>query len=49
MFRLGGEPEKAMVAYQRAHAWQELFTLALGAGRVDEDGLKDLAAEVAGM
>ncbi|GAA5883430.1 hypothetical protein JCM3774_004277 [Rhodotorula dairenensis] len=47
MFRLGGEPDKAMVAYQRAHAWQELFTLALGAGQVDDDGLKDLAAEVA--
>ncbi|GAA5993070.1 hypothetical protein JCM10908_003090 [Rhodotorula pacifica] len=46
MFRLGGEPEKAMLAYQRAHAWQELFTVALGAGQVDEDGLKDLAAEV---
>ncbi|BGP57178.1 Putative elongator complex protein 1 [Rhodotorula sphaerocarpa] len=47
LFRLGGEPEKAMLAFQRAHAWQELFTLAQSTGTVDEESLKDLAVDVA--
>lgn len=37
-----------MLAYQRARAWQELFTLALTSGTVDEEGVKELAADVAG-
>lgn len=37
-----------MLAFQRAHAWQELFTLAQSTGTVDEESLKDLAVDVAG-
>jgi elongator complex protein 1 len=48
VFTLAGQPEKAMLAYQRARAWQELFTVALTSGTVDEEGLKELAADVAG-
>ncbi|BGP02142.1 Putative elongator complex protein 1 [Rhodotorula toruloides] len=47
LFTLAAQPEKAMLAYQRARAWQELFTLALTSGTVDEEGIKELAADVA--
>ncbi|GJN92512.1 hypothetical protein Rhopal_005542-T1 [Rhodotorula paludigena] len=47
LFTLAGEPEKAMLSYQRAHAWQELFTLALSSGKVDAEGIKEMAADVA--
>ncbi|GAA6025944.1 hypothetical protein JCM10207_004489 [Rhodosporidiobolus poonsookiae] len=43
---LGGQPDKALLAYQRARAWQELFALALSTGVAEED-VKELAVEVA--
>ncbi|GAA6015095.1 hypothetical protein JCM10207_008729 [Rhodosporidiobolus poonsookiae] len=46
LFRLGGQPDKALLAYQRARAWQELFALALWTGVAEED-VKELAVEVA--
>lgn len=47
VFQLGNQPEKALLAYQRANAWQELFTLALTTG-VAQDEIKELALDVAG-
>ncbi|BGP42072.1 Putative elongator complex protein 1 [Rhodotorula kratochvilovae] len=47
LFQLGNQPEKALLAYQRANMWQELFTLARSSGVVDEEGMKELAADVA--
>ncbi|GAA5889329.1 hypothetical protein JCM6882_000709 [Rhodosporidiobolus microsporus] len=46
LFQLGGQTDKALLAYQRAHAWQELFTLALSAGVVQEE-IKEMAVDVA--
>ncbi|BGP18516.1 hypothetical protein JCM10213_002969 [Rhodosporidiobolus nylandii] len=46
LFQLGGQPQKALLAYQRANAWQELFTLALSTG-VPEDEVKELAVDTA--
>ncbi|GAA5945114.1 hypothetical protein JCM3775_000913 [Rhodotorula graminis] len=47
LFQLGNEPEKALLAYQRANLWRELFTLARSSGIVDDDAVKELAADVA--
>ncbi|GAA6056745.1 hypothetical protein JCM3770_005875 [Rhodotorula araucariae] len=47
LFQLGNQPEKALLAYQRANLWQELFTLAQSSGIVDQDGVQELAADVA--
>lgn len=48
MFQLGNEPEKALLAYQRANMWRELFTLARSSGIVDDEAMNELAADVAG-
>lgn len=47
VFTLGGQPSRAMAAYQKANAWQELFTLALTEKRTGSE-IKALALEVAG-
>ncbi|GAA5832721.1 hypothetical protein JCM11251_005735 [Rhodosporidiobolus azoricus] len=46
LFQLGGQTDKALLAYQRANAWQELFTLALSAGILQEE-IKEIAVDVA--
>lgn len=46
LFALAGQPLKAMHAYQKAHAWQELFTLALGDAKRPASEIKALARDV---
>ncbi|KAL8292997.1 hypothetical protein RQP46_000691 [Phenoliferia psychrophenolica] len=46
LFSLGGQPVKAMEAYQKANAWQELFTLALTEKRTGTE-IKAMAVDVA--
>ncbi|GAA5956343.1 hypothetical protein JCM21900_006151 [Sporobolomyces salmonicolor] len=46
LFSLGGQPAKAMLAYQHANAWPELFTLALTSGKRSPAEVKELATEV---
>ncbi|GAA5870104.1 hypothetical protein JCM1840_003583 [Sporobolomyces johnsonii] len=46
LFSLGGQPAKAMLAYQHANAWPELFTLALTSGKRSPAEVKELAVEV---
>lgn len=45
---LADQPEKAMIAYERAHAWRELFGLALKQGILESE-LVDMAERVSGM
>lgn len=47
-YSLAGQQANAMIAYQKANAWQELFTLALAEKRTAAD-IKVLAVDVAGM
>lgn len=47
MFTLSNEPDKAILAYQHANAWQEVFTVATTAQKSTEE-IRDLAVEVAG-
>lgn len=47
MYSLAGQQAKAMMAYQKANSWQELFTLALSEKRTAAD-IKLLAVDVAG-
>ncbi|GAA6031547.1 hypothetical protein JCM8097_006514 [Rhodosporidiobolus ruineniae] len=46
LFQLGNETDKALLSYQRAHAWQELFTLAVASGKKKEE-VREMAVEVA--
>ncbi|GAA5969527.1 hypothetical protein JCM11641_008144 [Rhodosporidiobolus odoratus] len=46
LFQLGIQPQKAMLAYERARNWQELFTLAISSG-VEEEEVKEMAFEMA--
>ncbi|GAA6062845.1 hypothetical protein JCM10212_001851 [Sporobolomyces blumeae] len=46
LFSLSGHLDKAILAYQHANAWQELFTVAVEAG-TSADEIKDLAVETA--
>jgi elongator complex protein 1 len=48
VYSLGGQPANAMLAYQQANAWQELFTLALSEGKRSASEIKALAVDVAG-
>lgn len=48
VFSLGGQPAQAMKSYEKANAWQELFTLALTDGKRPASEIKVLAVEVAG-
>ncbi|KDQ06369.1 hypothetical protein BOTBODRAFT_622525 [Botryobasidium botryosum FD-172 SS1] len=47
-FSVAGRKRKAMVAYERAHAWRELFSLALSLPRAEfhQDELKGMAYRV---
>lgn len=47
VFRHAGKPQKAMIAYEKALEWQELFDLAVQNRMSDED-LGDMAYRVAG-
>lgn len=47
VFSLGGQPSRAVEAYQKANAWPELFTILLSEKRPAAD-IKALAIEVAG-
>ncbi|GAA6006180.1 hypothetical protein JCM11491_002062 [Sporobolomyces phaffii] len=46
LFSLSEQPDKAILAYQHANAWQELFTVASNSDRSSEE-IKDLAFESA--
>jgi elongator complex protein 1 len=47
-FELSGKTSKAMMAYEKAHAWRPLFTLAMKS-ELDEEKFKELSYRVAGM
>lgn len=44
---LGGKPERAMSAYEKAHAWRELFALA-SKQKVQGSELEDICDRVSG-
>ncbi|GAA5833802.1 hypothetical protein JCM3766R1_000102 [Sporobolomyces carnicolor] len=46
LFTLSDQPDKAILAYQHANAWQEVFTVAFNSQKSTEE-LKDLAYDVA--
>lgn len=48
VFSLSEQPDKAILAYQHANAWQEVFTVAYNSQKSDEE-VKELAFEIAGM
>ncbi|GAA5975319.1 hypothetical protein JCM5350_006430 [Sporobolomyces pararoseus] len=46
LFTLSEQPDKAILAYQHANAWQELFTVAYNSQKSEEE-VKELAVEIA--
>ncbi|GAA5885604.1 hypothetical protein JCM16303_001478 [Sporobolomyces ruberrimus] len=46
LFSLSEQPDKAILAYQHANAWQEVFTVAYNSQKSDEE-VKELAFEIA--
>jgi elongator complex protein 1 len=46
-FEISGKASKAMMAYEKAHAWRPLFTLAMKS-EWDEERIKELSYRVAG-
>lgn len=46
-FEISGKPSKAMQAYEKAHAWRPLFTLAIQ-NQLDENKVKEISYRVAG-
>lgn len=46
-YTLSGKPQKALKAYERAHAWRELFALALKE-EVSKKGIAEMVERVAG-
>ena len=48
VFSLAGQSAKALFAYQKGNAWQELFTLAISDGKHSPTDIKTLAIEIAG-
>jgi elongator complex protein 1 len=46
-YTLSGKPQKALKAYERAHAWRELFALALKE-EVSKDSIAEMVERVAG-
>ena len=46
-YTLSAQPQKAMKAYERAHAWRELFALALKE-EVPQEGIAEMLERVAG-
>jgi hypothetical protein len=46
-FEISGKVFKAMKAYEKAHAWRPLFTLAMKSG-LDDEKFKELSYRVAG-
>ena len=48
VFSLAAQTTKALFAYQKGNAWQELFTLAISDGKHSPTDIKSLAVEIAG-
>jgi len=46
-YTLSAKPEKALKAYERAHAWRELFALALQQ-QLPQDTIAEMSERVAG-
>lgn len=47
-FRLAQNWQKALLAYEKAHAWQEVFTIATDKLEYDNTELESLAARIFG-
>lgn len=44
---MAGKPARALKAYEKAHAWKELFTLAM-TQKIEPDAMSDLIEKIAG-
>ena len=46
-FSMAGKPARALKAYEKAHSWKELFTLA-STQKIEPDAMSDLIEKIAG-
>ena len=45
---MAGKPARALKAYEKAHSWKELFTLA-STQKIEPDAMSDLIEKIAGQ
>lgn len=45
---MAGKPLRALKAYEKAHAWKELFTLAMTL-KLEPDAMSDLIEKISGQ